>query len=237
MAKTRRPNVFLDLSHLDPEFVHERFPGIAKMCAEFGIDIATDQIPVRPGAHYMIGGITVDADGRSSLPGLWGAGEVTSSGLHGANRLASNSLLEGLVFGVRAGRQASAAAPPSPTTWRPCRLTQPAGGPPTEPLDLADIRNSLKSLMWRAAGVQRDGSWLADAKESVDHWCQYALARQLTDPEGWELQNMLTVAQLVIDSALRARSHEASTCAWTIRRRTTSAGSGILTVQRAANEA
>lgn len=203
MAKTRRPNVFLDLSHLDADIVRGRFPGIAKMCAEFGIDIARDQIPVRPGAHYMIGGITVDADGRSSLPGLWGAGEVTSTGLHGANRLASNSLLEGLVFGVQAGRLASQAAAAIADDLSALPLTNPPTEPPTEPLDLPDIRNSLKSLMWRAAGVQRDQLLLADAKESVDYWCQYALARQLTDPEGWELQNMLTVAQLVIESALR----------------------------------
>ena len=84
------------------------FPGIAKRCREFGIDIATDRIPVRPGAHYMIGGVTVDRDGRTTLPGLWAAGEVTSSGLHGANRLASNSLLEGLVYGAHAGERASA---------------------------------------------------------------------------------------------------------------------------------
>ncbi len=98
MEKTRAPSVFLDLSHLDAAHVRKRFPGIARTCAEFGIDIATDPIPVRPGAHYMIGGVTVDRVGRTRLPGLWAAGEVTSSGLHGANRLASNSLLEGLVF-------------------------------------------------------------------------------------------------------------------------------------------
>ena len=96
MEKTRHPCVYLDLSHFDAELVRKRFPGIARTCAEFGIDIATDPIPVRPGAHYMIGGVTVDHEGRTTLPGLWAAGEVTCSGLHGANRLASNSLLEGL---------------------------------------------------------------------------------------------------------------------------------------------
>ena len=97
MQKTRHPCVYLDLSHLDADFVHRRFPGITARCREFGIDAATDRIPVRPGAHYMIGGVEVDESGATSLPGLWAAGEVTSSGLHGANRLASNSLLEGLV--------------------------------------------------------------------------------------------------------------------------------------------
>ena len=82
----------------------DRFPGIAKVCKGFGLDITRDLIPVRPGAHYMIGGVAVDMQGRTTLPGLWAAGEVTSSGLHGANRLASNSLLEGLVYGAACGR-------------------------------------------------------------------------------------------------------------------------------------
>ena len=102
MEKTQHPCVYLDLSHLDPAIVRRRFPGIAALCRGFGLDITRDPIPVRPGAHYMIGGVTVDDDGRTTLPGLWAAGEVTSSGLHGANRLASNSLLEGLVYGARA---------------------------------------------------------------------------------------------------------------------------------------
>src|SRR5213075_1724178 len=107
MEKTRSPCVFLDMSHLDAAFVRRRFPGIAAVCGQFNLDIATDRIPVRPGAHYMIGGATVDHEGRTTVPGLWAAGEVTSSGLHGANRLASNSLLEGLVFGDACGRGAA----------------------------------------------------------------------------------------------------------------------------------
>ncbi len=107
MERTRHPSVYLDLTHLEPAMVRARFPGIAAVCGEFGIDITRDRIPVRPGAHYMIGGVTVDAEGRTTLAGLWAAGEVTSSGLHGANRLASNSLLEGLVFGAHAGRGAA----------------------------------------------------------------------------------------------------------------------------------
>src|SRR5712692_9135549 len=110
MASTQHPNVYLDLSHLDPERVRQRFPGIDRVCRSFGLDIARDPIPVRPGAHYMIGGVTVDPQGRTTLPGLWAAGEVSSSGLHGANRLASNSLLEGLVFGASCGRGAAEAA-------------------------------------------------------------------------------------------------------------------------------
>src|SRR6202046_3339449 len=106
MERTKHPNVYLDLRHLDKALVRRRFPGIDKVCRGFGLDITTDLIPIRPGAHYMIGGVTVDAQGRTNLPGLWAAGEVSSSGLHGANRLASNSLLEGLVFGTICARGA-----------------------------------------------------------------------------------------------------------------------------------
>jgi L-aspartate oxidase len=202
MEKTRQPSVFLDLSHLPAEHVRKRFPGIARTCAEFGIDIATDPIPVRPGAHYMVGGVTVDHDGRTTVPGLWGAGEVTASGLHGANRLASNSLLEGLVYGAHAGASASAAALKETDSFRAIPLENPAAQPHEEPLDLADIRNSLKSLMWRAAGVRRNGPQLADAGETIRRWCRYVLSRQFTDPSGWELQNMLTVSSLMVEAAL-----------------------------------
>jgi L-aspartate oxidase len=202
MEKTRHPNVYLDMTHLDPRRVMERFPGIAAICAEFDLDITRDRIPVRPGAHYMMGGVTVDHDGRTTLPGLWAAGEVASSGLHGANRLASNSLLEALVYGAHAAEGASQAARGMKDDF----FAQPVSNARTdaagEPLNLDDIRNALKSLMWRNVGVRRDGEGLAEAQETVRHWCRYALGRQLADPGGWELQNMLCVARLMIDAAL-----------------------------------
>lgn len=203
MEKTRHPNVYLDLSHLDPQMVRSRFPGIAASCAEFGIDITEDWIPVRPGAHYMIGGVTIDLKGRTTLPGLWAAGEVTSSGLHGANRLASNSLLEGLVYGAHAGEGASAAAAKMSDSFQVVPLMNLRMPELTEQLDLADIRNSLKSLMWRAAGVRREREELEEAAENIDRWCSYVLPRQFADPQGWELQNMLTVARVVISAALQ----------------------------------
>ena len=202
MEKSRHPNVYLDLSHLDADFIRGRFPGIAETCRQFGIDVATDQIPVRPGAHYMIGGVRVDGQGQTTLPRLWAAGEVTSSGLHGANRLASNSLLEGLVYGARAGRAASAAAAEMPDDYHAIPLTNPAVETPSELLDLADIRNSLKSLMWRSAGVWRDADLLREALSQTDQWSRYVLNRQLADPAGWELQNLLVVARAVITAAL-----------------------------------
>ena len=202
MERTRHACVYLDLSHLDAAFVRRRFPGIAAMCAKFGLDITKDRIPVRPGAHYMIGGVIVDDEGRTSVPGLWAAGEVTSTGLHGANRLASNSLLEGLVYGAHAGRGAGEAAGPASRLSPALPLENPAARPPAEPLDLADIRNSLKSILWRTAGVRREKAGLVDAVETVDNWSRYVLERQFTDPDGWELQNMLTVARVLLRAAL-----------------------------------
>ena len=202
MERTRHPNVYLDLTHLDPATVRARFPGIAATCAEFGLDITRDWIPVRPGAHYMIGGVTVDMEGRTSLPNLWAAGEVTSSGLHGANRLASNSLLEGLVYGAHAGEGAARAAATIADDFRALPLVNPPVEEATEALNLADIRNSLKSLVWRSAGVRRDREHLLEASENIDRWCGYVLPRQFSDTSGWELQNMLTVARIIIEAAL-----------------------------------
>jgi L-aspartate oxidase len=202
MEKTQHPCVYLDLSHLDKAIVKSRFPGISAACAKFGIDITTDRIPVRPGAHYMIGGVRVDLEGRTSLPGLWAAGEVTSSGLHGANRLASNSLLEGLVYGARAGQAASRVALTMQDDFRALPLANQQVAKSNEPLDIADIRNSLKALMWRAAGVRRESSRLRDALEQVEQWQRYVLAHQFDDVPGWELQNLLTLALVIIEAAL-----------------------------------
>ncbi|NLE36582.1 MAG: FAD-binding protein, partial [Pirellulaceae bacterium] len=202
MEKTKHPNVYLDLSHLDPKYVRERFPAIVALCRDFDLDVTTDRIPVRPGAHYMVGGITVDIEGRTTLPGLWSVGEAASTGLHGANRLASNSLLEALVFGAHAGAGVSAVAAEQADDFCPAPLENGPVEPGSEPLDLIDIRNSLKSLMWRDVGVRRDRDRLTEATENLDHWCRYVLARQFSDPTGWELQNMLCAARLMVHSAL-----------------------------------
>ncbi len=202
MEKTRHPNVYLDLTHLDPARVRARFPGIAAICEKFNLDITRDRIPVRPGAHYMMGGVTVDAQGRTTVPGLWAAGEVTSSGLHGANRLASNSLLEALVYGAAAGQGASQAAARIDDSFHAVPLENARSRPLDEPLDVGDIRNSLKSLMWRNMGVRREAEGLREALDNVEHWCRYVLDLQLTTPAAWELQNMLTIAPLMIRAAL-----------------------------------
>jgi L-aspartate oxidase len=215
MHRTHQANVFLDLSHLDPTMVRRRFPGMAEICGKFGLDLARDRIPVRPGAHYMIGGVNVDAHGRTTIPGLFAAGEVTSSGLHGANRLASNSLLEGLVYGARAGETASAEILGEDDVryeFRVPALANPRAvdghGQAADPhgvLDLDDIRNSLRALMWRHVGVERSGDSLAEALETVEGWCRYVLSRQFVEPQGWQLQNMLQVARLMIRGAIERR--------------------------------
>lgn len=203
MEKTQSACVYLTLAHLDAHYVRQRFPGIAKVCQSFGLDITQDAIPVRPGAHYMIGGALVDDQARTSLPGLWAAGEVTSSGLHGANRLASNSLLEGLVYGALAGRHASEAALQDPTvslSVLPIQNQMQVADP--QEIDLADIRNSVRSLMWRHVGVQRTEQKLEEALQQLNRYSSYVLSHQPGGIEGWELQNMLTVSLMMAQAAL-----------------------------------
>ena len=201
MTATKHPCVYLDQRHLDPTVVRERFPGIAAACAKCGLDFAKDLIPVRPGAHYMVGGLTTDIDGRTSLPGLWACGEVAATGLHGANRLASNSLLEALVFGESCGRLASRLVTEQISTYQIVPLEHRHPNGVGVELDVADIRNSLQSLMFRQVGIERDGEGLEDARFQVDFWSQYVMPVEFSSPPGWELQNMLLVAEMMIESA------------------------------------
>ncbi len=204
MEKTQHPCVYLDLRHLDKKMVASRFPNIADVCSKFGLDLMHDQIPVRPGAHYMIGGLTVDKQGKTTLPGLWAAGEVTSSGLHGANRLASNSLLEGLFYGQRAGRGAADVASNLPdlfTAWpMKTSVVEPNNGE-EEQLNITDLRNSLASLMWRRAGIVRNVQGLMQASGQVEFWDRYVCRREFSQVFGWEFQNMLLIARTVLASA------------------------------------
>ncbi|MCA9012340.1 MAG: L-aspartate oxidase [Planctomycetaceae bacterium] len=208
MAKTAHPCVYLDLSSIPADHVRHRFPHIGQVCMDFGLDLTKDKVPVRPGAHYMVGGVTTDADGRTSIPGLWAAGEVTSTGLHGANRLASNSLLEGVVFGLRCGQNASRVALSQPDNFTAPRLESPANtirSRGEDQLDLTDIRNSLRSLMWRNVGISRNEHDLVTARQQLDFWANYVCRRDLVDPPGWELQNMMLVARSMAAAALERR--------------------------------
>jgi L-aspartate oxidase len=202
MEKTQHPCVYLSLKHLDAAVVRAQFPGFAASCKKFGLDATRDPIPVRPGAHYMIGGVEVDHFGRSSVQGLWAAGEVTSSGLHGANRLASNSLLEGLVYGVRAGQLASQAAQCMSDDLCVQPIVSRRSYQLTEALDIADIRNSVQSLMWRMVGVQRRAERLNEALQQIHTYARYVLPHAFSTEEGWELQNLLTVSHLMAEAAL-----------------------------------
>ena len=207
MSKTSHPCVYLDLSPIPKDRIRKRFPHIGKVCSEFGLDITKDRVPVRPGAHYMIGGVTTDTNGQTSVPGLWAAGEVTSTGLHGANRLASNSLLEGVVYGLRCGQNASKSALGQSDNFTAPPLISMPGIPhdSDEALDLTDIRNSLRSLMWRSVGISRNAEELQAARQQLDFWANYVCRRDLYEPAGWELQNMMLVGRVMAAAALARR--------------------------------
>ena len=202
MAKTNSSCVYLTLKHLDTAFVHRRFPGIESICHQFDLDLAKDNIPIRPGAHYMMGGIEVDLDAKTNIEGLRAVGEVTSTGLHGANRLASNSLLEAVVFGKIAGEGASIDAKNSPKDYVVFSLEDQCVPNSGMPLDTDDIRNTLKSVMQRCVGVMRDKDGLQEANDTFMSWQKFINDYQFKFPRGWELQNMLTICRLIAHCAL-----------------------------------
>ena len=202
MERTQHPNVYLDLSHIPPARVAERFPGISQVCRSFGLDISKDLIPVRPGAHYMVGGVTVDMQGRTRCPGC-GRRKVTSSGLHGANRLGIQLAHRGT--GLRDLVRSRCCCVGEDESRKSCvaalsfQTTKPTTG---ESLDVTDLTNSLRSLMVRNMGIVRDRRRMIEAKRDVAFWCRYVLTREFDSRVGWELQNLMTVARLMIDSAL-----------------------------------
>jgi len=202
MEITQSPCVYLTLKHLDAAHVRKRFPGIDAVCRGFELDITRDNIPVRPGAHYMVGGASVDIEARTSLPNLWAAGEVTSSGLHGANRLASNSLLEGLVYGAAAGQSASRSALSSTAEQRVLPIQSARTRHAPDSIDIADIRNSLRSVMWRNVGVERKANRLVEALQSTQHLSSFIMSQSFDSLEGWELQNLLTVGLMMTSFAI-----------------------------------
>ena len=199
MLKTGDTQVYLDITHIPRKDVLRQFPGLVALCKRFGIDWTRRPIPVRPAAHYMIGGVRADLEGRTNVPGLYAAGECAATGFHGANRLASNSLLECLVLGRRAGRHA--AGRPSPKS-----VSVPAFShrfQPPDGVDLDDLRNSLRSVMWREVGIERDGRRLEEADERMSFWASYVMRIGFQSPEGWELQNLVTVGTLMARAAAR----------------------------------
>ena len=201
IRRTDHTHVYLDVRHISKEKLGTRFPKIKKLCASFGIDITRQLIPVHPSAHYTIGGVKVDQNGRTSMKNLYACGEVSCTGLHGANRLGSNSLLEGLVFGYRTGNMAGKELEEKKEGLSPRSFKEPSKGHLYSELDLEDLKHSLKSLMWRSVGIERDGKYLKEAIKNIKHWSEYIISNEFSSPLGWEVQNMLTVSILISSSA------------------------------------
>ncbi len=226
LAERGGTNVYLDVRHI--KGFGQRFPGIAHLLAKFDLDPGRDLIPIHPAAHYTVGGVATDPFGRTDVPGLYAVGECTCTGLHGGNRLASNSLLEGLVMGEIAGRAArelthhgkgtngnGGTAPPGwavPPRAAPVPVISDIRPSEQAELDLSDVLSSLRSCMWRNVGIERTGPKLRDAIEMIDFWARYTLDKIFDTPEGWQVQNMLLVAGLMARSA--AWREESRGCHW-----------------------
>jgi L-aspartate oxidase len=197
MLKTNSTHVYLDIRHLDKKHFAKRFPTISELCESFDIDVSHDLIPVRPSAHYMIGGVKTDAQAKTSIVNLYACGEVASTGMHGANRLGSNSLPEGLVFGKIAGQSACENIKTAASHIRHPLIKYQIPHSDRSRLDTADIRNSLRALMWRNVGIIRKAQPLKEAQEIIKFWQRYVMDKVFDGPAGWECQNMLTVCLMM----------------------------------------
>ena len=196
LHRTQTGPVYLDLTHLDPEFAPRRFPRIYETCRHYGVDLTKQPVPVHPAAHYAMGGVRTDYEGQTNLPGLLAAGEVACTGVHGANRLASNSLLEGLVYGARAG----------------CKIRERAGVAQLEP-DIPDAPSPvaltahavslLRRLAWRNAGISRSAKGIRAGLEELEK-LQPAFEKgwARNSRQGFEADNMYQVVSLIARSAL-----------------------------------
>jgi L-aspartate oxidase len=188
MERTGATSVSLDLTHREPGFVRGRFPRIHETCLRYGVDLEREPAPVAPAAHYAMGGVHTDLDGRTNLPRLYAAGEAACTGAHGANRLASNSLLEGVVFGARAGR-----------AMREWATTQkPAPGIAAESLGSAATAAEIRALAWDRCGIVRDAAGL----QAACRWLEAAERPGAVAPQSAEIRNMHQVAWLIARCAL-----------------------------------
>jgi L-aspartate oxidase len=197
LAKSRSedPAVYLDLAHLDAAHSKAHFPRIYATCLQYGIDITRDLIPIRPAAHYSMGGVRTNLEGMTSLPGLYAAGEVAATGVHGANRLASNSLLEGLVFGARAGSKMRGEL--RSATGR-SKISHEVKNNPVE-ANVEKTTREIQDLMWSNVGIVREAGALKNAIERL-----HQISPRLAHPKGrsaWEAQSLCTVGLLVARSA------------------------------------
>ncbi len=190
LKRTGSATVFLDLTSRPAQFIRDRFPRIYQTCLHYGVDIATSAAPVRPAAHYAMGGIRSDLEGRSSLPRLFAAGEAACTGVHGANRLASNSLLEGLVFGERAGKTMRESAP--------CHSLRSLDSPDATFPNVSE--SQVRALAWDNMGITRNGPDLQYAIEQLES-VELAPNPQARLPQ-YDLRSIHTVATLIARSAL-----------------------------------
>jgi len=195
--------VYLDLTHLDADHIRKRFPRIHATCLRHNIDITADLVPVRPAAHYAMGGVQTDLEGRTTLPGLYAAGEVACTGVHGANRLASNSLLEGLVYGARAGakmREESGQRKASGSALAPERAVAARTGTPA---DSENLIAELRGLAWQKAGIVRDRAGLKEALTRLEE-----MKKSLPDAgnrRAREARNLHACAWLIARCALERK--------------------------------
>jgi L-aspartate oxidase len=235
MLREGAPSAYLDLRHLPAEAMYARFPTIATICKQHGFDLAHDLIPVAPAAHYFMGGVAVDTWGRTTVPNLYAIGEVACTGVHGANRLASNSLLEGLVYGRRVAAALTAALTeneqrsrrlaettmwPTPATLFPGKGSSAqviATGTNAAPGPIADahIQSALQRVMWEHVSLYRDETGLQQAADAILRLLEEARATKKEETGsapfvGYETSNMLQVAQLIITAALQRHESRGS---------------------------
>lgn len=193
-SSSAKPGVaHLDLRHLNAAHLRERFPRIYTTCKQYGVDITSDLVPVRPAAHYLMGGVKTDLSGRSTISGLYAAGETACTGVHGANRLASNSLLEGLVFGARVvDSMREDHRNPAPS---PCKSSEHSGLN-----NAAEVAGQFRHAMWKHAGVVRSKEGLQQLQQQIAQW-KRSLG-EVVGRQAIETRNLLTVGELITRSAL-----------------------------------
>ncbi|HYV19165.1 MAG TPA: L-aspartate oxidase [Verrucomicrobiae bacterium] len=217
MRSTGAAAVFLDMTHLPADAVRARFPRIASTCAAHGLDIGRDPLPVAPCAHFMMGGVKTDLMGRTAIPGLYAAGEVACTGVHGANRLASNSLLEGLVFGARAGAavvqdrilEGTGGILPDPAAKGDAAARLGEAVRSIEAGAAEDVVARLREVMWKDVGLLRDAEGLRRTVRTILN-LESGLAPRPPLRPGLEARNLLFVGRLVAESALRREESRGS---------------------------
>lgn len=200
IRETGHTCAYLDMRHIPN--LKSRFPSIYDLCMQFDIDITKEQVPIRPAAHYMIGGVKVNLSGETNVPRLLACGEVACSGLHGANRLGSNSLLEGMVIGSRAGEEARRIANEIPGEAPHEKMQIRIAAPQRDEIDVADVTISLRALAWRDIGIERSRFNMDEAVHMMTFWGRYVMDKEFKSREGWELQNMLLAGRLIVESAM-----------------------------------